>query len=100
MKRFFAFVFALSFVLALSAQSSPVGVWKTIDDETGEAKSHVEIYEKDGVLHGKVVKLLQKSPDTLCELSLSLNLHLYPFHTCNLSPRFRILRQKDKIWQP
>ncbi|HHS95446.1 MAG TPA: DUF2147 domain-containing protein, partial [Phaeodactylibacter sp.] len=28
----------------LSAQSTPIGVWKTIDDETGEAKSHVEIY--------------------------------------------------------
>ena len=41
----------------LSAQSA-VGTWKTIDDETGKAKSHVEIYEKDGKLYGKVVKIL------------------------------------------
>lgn len=37
---------------------SPVGTWKTIDDETGKAKSHVEIFEKDGKLYGKVVKIL------------------------------------------
>lgn len=49
------------------AQSSPVGTWKTIDDKTGEAKSYVEIYEKDGKFYGKVVKLLQKPADTVCE---------------------------------
>ena len=67
MKQLFFSVFFLAVAAALSAQSSPVGVWKTIDDATGEAKSHVEIYEKEGVLHGKIVKLLQKAPDTLCE---------------------------------
>ncbi len=46
---------------------SPVGVWKTIDDNTGEAKSHIEIYEKGGKIHGKIVKLLRKGPDTRCE---------------------------------
>ena len=49
------------------AQSNPVGIWKTIDDATGEAKSHVEIYEQNGKFFGKVVKLLQRNPDTLCE---------------------------------
>ncbi|MBR9922323.1 MAG: DUF2147 domain-containing protein [Bacteroidetes bacterium] len=48
-------------------QDSPVGIWKTIDDETGEAKSHVEIYEKDGVYHGKIVKLLQVAADKTCD---------------------------------
>lgn len=38
---------------------SPIGTWKTIDDETGEAKSHVEIYEtSSGKLEGKVIKIL------------------------------------------
>lgn len=38
---------------------SPVGFWKTIDDETGKEKSIVEIYEVDkGKLEGKVVKIL------------------------------------------
>lgn len=63
------FIVALSFFVSpffLLAQS-PVGVWKTIDDETGEAKSHIEIFEKDGKLFGKVVKLLQKPADTKCD---------------------------------
>ncbi len=46
---------------------SPVGLWKTIDDETGEAKSHIKIYEEDDKLHGKVIKLLKKDGQTVCE---------------------------------
>jgi len=34
------------------------GKWKTIDDETGKAKSIVEIYKKNGKLYGKIVKLI------------------------------------------
>lgn len=64
--------YALSmFALLLTASTifgqNPVGVWKTIDDETKEAKSHVEIYEVDGKLHGKVVKLLRDASTTVCE---------------------------------
>ncbi len=52
---------------AAFAQTLPVGLWKTVDDKTGEAKSYVEIYEKDGKIHGKVAQLLQRSADTVCE---------------------------------
>ncbi|MES2630010.1 MAG: DUF2147 domain-containing protein [Bacteroidota bacterium] len=38
---------------------SPVGKWKTVDDETGKVKSVVEIYEKGGKLYGKVIKLFR-----------------------------------------
>jgi len=44
-----------------------VGRWKTIDDETGQAKSIVEIYEKGGKYYGRVVDLLMKPDDTVCE---------------------------------
>jgi len=65
--RFWALlILALATNFAL-AQTSPTGTWKTIDDETGEAKSHVEIYKKDGKLHGKITKLLRKPQDTVCE---------------------------------
>lgn len=68
LKSFLTFCFAIALSITFaSAQSTPVGVWKTIDDETGEAKSHVEIFQKDGKLHAKVVKLLQKPEDTVCE---------------------------------
>jgi uncharacterized protein (DUF2147 family) len=43
----------------LAFAQSPVGIWKTIDDETGEAKSYVKIYEtKDGKLQGEVAQIL------------------------------------------
>jgi uncharacterized protein (DUF2147 family) len=45
------------------AQDSPVGHWKTIDDETGEARSIVEIYEKDGELYGDIVEILKARED-------------------------------------
>lgn len=59
----FAFIFLLN--SSLLAQS-PVGIWKTIDDETGEPKSHVQIYEKDGKIFGKVIKLLPKATTDVC----------------------------------
>ncbi len=50
------------------AQGEFLGKWKTIDDATGEAKSHVEIYERGGKLYGKVVKILNEDrADSLCE---------------------------------
>lgn len=45
---------------ALMAQS-PAGLYKTIDDETGKAKSHVLIYEYQGKFYGKVQKILDPS---------------------------------------
>lgn len=48
---------AVAGVFSVSAQSV-TGKWKTIDDETGEAKSIVEIYENNGKIYGKVVEIL------------------------------------------
>lgn len=51
----FIILFTTSF---LSAQSI-IGRWKTIDDETGKAKSIVEIYMKNGKAYGKIIKLFR-----------------------------------------
>ncbi len=68
MRNVFLIFSLLFFYTAIQAQSSGVlGVWKTIDDETGEAKSHVELYQKGGKVYGKIVQLLRKPADTLCE---------------------------------
>ena len=40
------------------AKDTPVGLWKTIDDETKQAKSLVRITEKDGILTGTIEKIL------------------------------------------
>lgn len=55
--------------IAQSAALSPVGRWKTIDDETGKAKSIVAIREENGKLYGKIEKVLdsdQPGPNPLC----------------------------------
>lgn len=62
-------LFLLFGSLALAA-STPVGEWRTIDDETGVTKSIVEIYvAPDGSLEGRVVKVLQsdQGPNPICK---------------------------------
>jgi len=66
-KKMYSFLVLAVFTTVTALAQSPVGIWKTIDDNTGEAKSHVEIYEKDGKFYGKVAKLLISSPDRLCD---------------------------------
>jgi uncharacterized protein (DUF2147 family) len=48
--------------LAAWADGSPVGLWKTIDDKSGQPKSLIRISEADGTFSGKVEKLF-RSPD-------------------------------------
>ncbi|MEW6705089.1 MAG: DUF2147 domain-containing protein [Pseudomonadota bacterium] len=50
------------------ATTSPVGLWKTIDDETGKEKSYVRITEANGVVTGKIEKLLNPAePNPKCD---------------------------------
>ncbi|MFC0876093.1 DUF2147 domain-containing protein [Saccharicrinis sp. FJH2] len=44
------------------------GHWKTIDDKTGNAKSIVKIYIKDGKAFGDIIKLLDNDEENpLCD---------------------------------
>ena len=47
--------------------ASPVGLWKTIDDDTKQPKSLVRIVEQDGALLGRVEKILTDKPDARCD---------------------------------
>ena len=47
--------------LVLAAQS-PVGKWKTLDENSGNVTSEVEIYEQSGKLFGKIVALRAERP--------------------------------------
>jgi uncharacterized protein (DUF2147 family) len=66
MKHAFRLAIAASLLFAtgaaLAATNTPVGTWKTIDDESGQAKSIVEITEHNGELQAHIVKLLNRSP--------------------------------------
>lgn len=61
--RLLTAVLILLFVPAAVFAASPIGLWKTIDDQSGEAKSIMEIYEQDGTLYGRVVELLDPPPN-------------------------------------
>lgn len=62
MKRFLALT-ALTFGLVgqsvMAGNLSPEGTWKTIDDETGKAKSLVQIWIEDDQLNGKIIELIE-----------------------------------------
>ena len=52
----------------ISNGQSIFGKWKTIDDETGNEKSIVEIYKVDGKAYAKIIQLLEKGKeDKLCD---------------------------------
>jgi uncharacterized protein (DUF2147 family) len=57
--------------LTLSVHSQSIfGKWKTIDDESGVEKSIVEIFEKEGKVYGKIVRIFPApgdDPDPVCE---------------------------------
>ena len=65
------FLFAvLLFSVSVKAENTFTGTWKTISDEgidKGKPKAHVEIFDKNGTYFGKVIKLLLKPQDTLCD---------------------------------
>jgi len=70
MKKVLILVTLIAFTFSVQAQDSIFGKWKTIDDETGKAKSIVEIYEKNGKAYGKIVKLFRspnEEQDPICD---------------------------------
>ena len=51
------------------AQMTPVGLWKTIDDDGKTEKSYVRITETAGVVNGKIDKVLDPAakPGDVCD---------------------------------
>lgn len=43
---------------------SPVGKWITIDDKTGQKGALIELFEKNGVLYGKINSVFSQRGDT------------------------------------
>jgi uncharacterized protein (DUF2147 family) len=68
MKKLLA-VCALAIAAPVFAQTTPVGLWKSIDDDTKKEKSLVRIVEADGALVGRIEKLLdpERKPDAVCD---------------------------------
>ena len=53
---------ASGFLLPVAARAgavdSPIGLWRTFDDHTGQARGLVRIFPSGGVLHGRIEQLL------------------------------------------
>ena len=58
MKHLYFGILSTTFAGLVAAQMTPVGLWKTVDDKDGTAKSEVRITERAGVLYGVVEKSL------------------------------------------
>lgn len=59
----------LAFFSVNSSAQTISGKWKTIDDETGEAKSIVQIWKSsDGLFYGKIMEIFDKTKqDGVCD---------------------------------
>lgn len=64
-------ILSLSLMTSAAAENtSPVGVWKTIDDKTGKPKSLIRISEVSGELRGAVEKIFPEpgeEPNPKCD---------------------------------
>ena len=57
-------------VITVAMDSSPVGMWQTLDDKTGEARSLIKVWTEKSELSGRIEKLFQKpdeNPNPLCD---------------------------------
>ena len=59
--KYLVFIVLCVLAFAKADAQQVTGTWKTIDDESGVVKAHVEIYERDGKIYGKVAKILDKN---------------------------------------
>ena len=73
MLRFFSIQAMLFMSLPGLAQTSPVGLWQSVDDATGKPRAEIRISEAAGVLTGRIERSLLPTPAgavllcTLCE---------------------------------
>jgi len=68
MKNSMAAIILVASCGSVFAQMTPVGLWRNLDDKTGEAKAEIRIVETSGVLSGKIDKRIGKDvkPDDVC----------------------------------
>nr|WP_315187996.1 DUF2147 domain-containing protein [uncultured Albidiferax sp.] len=66
MKKIIALTAGLISAGAVFAQMTPEGLWRSIDDKSGQPKAEIRITANGGVLSGVVEKALMPSPEPLC----------------------------------
>ena len=66
MKKLLTFIATAAAGVAF-AQGTPLGLWRSVDDKTGEAKAEIRIVENAGALTGRIEKTLKKDAKPTCE---------------------------------
>jgi uncharacterized protein (DUF2147 family) len=67
MKNLAALLVLAGAAFGACAQMTPVGLWRSIDDKTGEAKAEIRIVDNGGRLTGRIEKTLTKNGKPTCE---------------------------------
>jgi uncharacterized protein (DUF2147 family) len=55
----FTFILLSFTAVAVHAQTTPIGLWQSIDDSTNKPKAEIRITEDNGVLTGRIVRSLE-----------------------------------------
>lgn len=71
MKKILLWIVLFPLVTPAFAQEQTIlGKWSTLDDDTGEIKSIVELYERNNQVYGKIIKIFPgpgEDPDPVCD---------------------------------
>ncbi len=65
MKKIICLALVLLCATVAFAQDPALGFWKSIDDDTGEVTAGWEVYEEDGILYGRILKVVGQPADAL-----------------------------------
>jgi len=69
-KTLLSLLLTITSILGVQAQSDILGQWKSVDDESGDVRSIVEIYQSGDEIMGKVIKTFPKEgedTDPICD---------------------------------
>ena len=61
-------IFSIALPVSAAAQSTPMGLWRSFDEKSGEPSAEVRVVDTAGVLSGKIEKRLAKNavPGAVC----------------------------------
>ncbi len=66
MRHTLAAIILMAIAAPALAQMSPLGLWRSIDDKTGEPKAEIRIVDNAGLLSGRIEKTLRKDAKPTC----------------------------------
>lgn len=67
-RSLFVFVVLIALSISVQAQKSVLGVWKVVDPSSNDILNHVQIFEFQGKVYGRVVKNVKLPADHRCAI--------------------------------